>query len=77
MGNLFKENIMNKNQIQCLYPRITVTRQLISLDGMWRFRLDLKNEGRTLHWEQNINTNQMIPVPASFQDFSSPGAKVL
>lgn len=54
---------------QMLYPRDTVTRRTVSMDGMWKFRLDWKQEGYEKNWKDGLLQADMIPVPASFQDF--------
>ncbi len=52
-----------------LYPRETVSRRVVSQDGMWKFCLDEQGAGESLNWPEGIPGNEMIPVPASFQDF--------
>jgi beta-glucuronidase len=52
-----------------LYPRSTATRQALSLDGMWKFRLDPKGSGLADGWKNGIGGKDTMPVPASFQDF--------
>ena len=52
-----------------LYPRNSVSRRVVSLDGMWKFCLDEKSEGEKSGFTNGIPGNDMIPVPASFQDF--------
>lgn len=52
-----------------LYPKTTLTRRRISLDGMWKFCLDEKAVGEKEGWIDGIPGEEMIPVPASFQDF--------
>ena len=52
-----------------LYPRQTVSRSVLSLDGMWKFCLDPKGEGKEKGWTEGIPGKERIPVPASFQDF--------
>ena len=52
-----------------LYPKTTVSRRAVSMDGMWKFRLDWKTEGEALGWMDGVPGDEMIPVPASFQDF--------
>ena len=39
------------------------------MDGMWKFCLDEKAEGEKEGWTDGIPGEEMIPVPASFQDF--------
>lgn len=52
-----------------LYPRTSSSRRVISMDGMWKFCLDEKAEGEKEGWTDGIPGEEMIPVPASFQDF--------
>lgn len=52
-----------------LYPKTTLTRRRISMDGMWKFCLDEKAVGENEGWIDGIPGEEMIPVPASFQDF--------
>lgn len=52
-----------------LYPRTTVSRRAVSLDGMWRFCLDPSGSGEKDGWPDGILGRDLIPVPASFQDF--------
>lgn len=52
-----------------LYPKTTLTRRRISMDGMWKFHLDEKAVGEKEGWMDGIPGEEMIPVPASFQDF--------
>lgn len=52
-----------------LYPKTTLTRRRISMDGMWKFCLDEKAVGEKEGWMDGIPGEEMIPVPASFQDF--------
>lgn len=52
-----------------LYPRVTSTRRVMDLNGMWKFRLDKKEEGEAAGWKDGIPEADWIPVPASFNDF--------
>ena len=52
-----------------LYPKTTLTRRRISMDGMWKFHLDERSVGENEGWIDGIPGEEMIPVPASFQDF--------
>ncbi|HJD46232.1 MAG TPA: beta-glucuronidase [Candidatus Mediterraneibacter norfolkensis] len=52
-----------------LYPRESVSRRAVSLDGMWKFCLDWNSDGESKSWQEGIPGDDMIPVPASFQDF--------
>lgn len=50
-----------------LKPQTTQTRELISLDGLWKFSLvqDLENERP---WARSSSTSLECPVPASYND---------
>ena len=52
-----------------LYPKTTLTRRRTSMDGMWKFHLDERSVGENEGWIDGIPGEEMIPVPASFQDF--------
>lgn len=52
-----------------LYPKTTLSRRAVSMDGMWKFRLDEKEVGEKEGWMEGLPGEEMIPVPASFQDF--------
>lgn len=54
---------------QMLYPKDTSARRAVSMDGMWKFRIDWNQEGYEQGWKDGIPDPDMIPVPASFQDF--------
>ncbi|MDR0638994.1 MAG: beta-glucuronidase [Spirochaetaceae bacterium] len=58
-----------KKTAALLYPRSTAARQAVSLDGMWKFRLDTQGSGIVDGWKDGIGPADTIPVPASFQDF--------
>lgn len=51
-----------------LYPRDTVSRQNVKLDGMWRFAIDPKEKGRGEGFPQGLKEYDLVPVPSSFQD---------
>ncbi|WP_426349746.1 beta-glucuronidase [Alloiococcus sp. CFN-8] len=52
-----------------LYPKETVSRRVVSMDGMWKFHLDGQEIGEKEGWIHGLPGTDMIPVPASFQDF--------
>ncbi len=54
---------------QMLYPRNTAVRRAVSMDGMWKFQTDRRQEGREKGWTGGLPNPDWIPVPASFQDF--------
>lgn len=51
-----------------LYPVNTVTRRVISLNGMWKFKLDPKSEGIKKGWINGLPNADLIPMPSSFAD---------
>ena len=51
-----------------LYPRITETRHMIDMDGMWKFSFDPDAEGEAEEWKNGIPKAVPMPVPSSFQD---------
>ena len=52
-----------------LYPVNSDRRTSLSLDGLWRFRLDFEQVSGKENWKCGIKSDDLIPVPASFQDF--------
>lgn len=54
---------------QMLYPEDTASRRAVSMDGMWKFRIDWQQRGYEEGWKDGIPCPDLIPVPASFQDF--------
>ena len=52
-----------------LYPRVTATRRVQSLDGTWDFQFDPEGIGATAGWaERGLPEPVDMPVPASFAD---------
>lgn len=54
---------------QMLYPKDTSARRAVSMDGMWKFQIDWKQQGYEKDWKDGLPNPDRIPVPASFQDF--------
>ncbi len=53
-----------------LYPRNTLTRQVIDLSGMWKFSFDFAENGEENGYPtQGLKDYIEIPVPASYNDF--------
>lgn len=52
-----------------LYPRTTASRRVVSMDGMWKFYPDTQERGEEEDFAKGIPGKDLIPVPASFQDF--------
>ena len=51
-----------------LYPRTTLSRRVVSLDGMWNFAFDPKSEGAAAGWANGLPDPIRMPVPSSFCD---------
>lgn len=54
--------------ITMLYPRITDTRRVLSLDGMWKIFFDFNQEGEGGEFKNGVPGQEWIPVPSSFAD---------
>lgn len=52
-----------------LYPVQNEQRMLQCLDGMWKFKFDPKELGKTNGWAAGLPDPVSMPVPASFSDF--------
>lgn len=52
-----------------LYPRTTVSRRVVRLGGMWKFKFDPTDIGVEENWKDGLREADLIPVPASFSDF--------
>ena len=68
-GFLRKAEGIRMRTCQMLYPVESSTRRSVSMDGMWKFSLDWKQEGEGKDWKNGVPGEERIPVPASFQDF--------
>lgn len=55
-----------------LTPRITATREAVSLDGLWAFAVDDGTLSRP--WTAALDTPLEAPVPASYNDLFTDGA---
>ncbi|KAE8374379.1 glycosyl hydrolases family 2, TIM barrel domain-containing protein [Aspergillus bertholletiae] len=51
-----------------LKPQQTVTRELVSLDGLWKFALVSDSNNNTQPWTGPLDTPLECPVPASYND---------
>ncbi len=51
-----------------LVPKMTVSRTLVSLDGLWSFRPDKDDQATTESWHLGIPKAWTIAVPASYND---------
>ena len=51
-----------------LYPRESASRQVKSLDGIWKFCFDPEGEGEADGWADGLPQPDWIPVPSSFSD---------
>ncbi|RLD10387.1 MAG: beta-glucuronidase, partial [Chlamydiae bacterium] len=58
-----------------LYPKETLTRELINLSGMWNFKVDFDNNGIDKQWfESSLINPSVMPVPASYNDITTDSA---
>lgn len=55
-----------------LKPRATASRELVSLDGIWKFAVDPTTGGRP--WTGPLDTALEAPVPASYNDLFTDSA---
>lgn len=53
---------------ELLYPKNTLTRQTMLLDGMWKFKFDPESVGKSEGWQNELTDYKSIPVPSSFND---------
>ncbi len=53
---------------ELFYPKNTLTRQAVMLDGMWKFQFDPENEGLKNNWTNGLPDPISMPVPSSFND---------
>lgn len=51
-----------------LYPRVTPTRRIQTMNGTWDFQFDPRGEGEWQHWSEKLPEPVSMPVPASFAD---------
>lgn len=51
-----------------LYPQMTATRTLMSLDGLWKFAADAANEGEQQGWPSKLQADREMAVPASWNE---------
>ena len=52
-----------------LRPQQSATRELLNLDGIWKFKVDFNDEGFAHKWfDKPISTDLDAPVPASYND---------
>src|SRR5690625_514200 len=51
-----------------LYPQMNAQRDLVSLDGFWKFASDPNNNGHEQGWGKGIPNEREIAVPASWNE---------
>lgn len=51
-----------------LYPQMNTHRELVSLDGFWKFASDPNNNGQELGWPNGIPNEREMAVPASWNE---------
>ncbi len=55
-----------------LHPRESESRELKTLDGLWRFKRDRLNEGLDREWFRTALQGELeMPVPASYNDITT------
>ena len=47
-------------QYSMLYPRQSVSRRTVSMDGMWKFRLDPEGKGTENGWTDGIPESKVM-----------------
>lgn len=52
-----------------LYPRMTASRRVLDMNGMWNFQFDPDSTGKDKNWQMGLPAPELMPVPASFADF--------
>lgn len=58
-----------------LRPQDTATRERVSLDGLWHFRLDVDGVGHEQAWQRGpLAEARQMAVPASFNDLTTDAA---
>ena len=53
---------------ESLYPRVTATRRMQSMNGSWDFQFDPESKGESEGWAKGLPNPTDMPVPASFAD---------
>ena len=56
------------NRLPMLKPQRTPSRELVSLDGLWKFALASGSNSTAQPWTEQLATNLECPVPASYND---------
>lgn len=55
---------------QMLYPRNTVMRRAVSMDGMWKFQIDWEQQGYEQNWKDGLPSSDMLPFRQVFRTFT-------
>lgn len=53
---------------ELLYPQANASRNVVDLSGIWQFKFDTANEGRSLGWSQGLIDTIEMAVPSSYND---------
>jgi beta-glucuronidase len=64
----FQEIKILKGEDKMLYPIMSETRQVIELNGIWKFKLDRGSGFEEKWYEKKLQDTINMPVPASFND---------
>ncbi|OBT70220.1 hypothetical protein VE03_00168 [Pseudogymnoascus sp. 23342-1-I1] len=57
-----------KNALPMLKPQRTLSRELVSLDGLWKFSVAASANSTAQPWTKPLDTDLECPVPASYND---------
>ena len=51
-----------------LYPQETVSRRVVDISGLWKFKVDTHHEGRNDGWKEGLKDTTDMAVPSSYND---------
>ena len=51
-----------------LYPINGKTRRSVDISGIWDFKIDTENKGRTEGWQDGLEETRFMAVPSSYND---------
>jgi beta-glucuronidase len=61
--------VTTRKKDQMLKPQANKARQMVSLDGIWDFKVDFDNQGFNQNWAaRNLDGNMDVAVPASYNE---------
>ncbi|MDE1339963.1 beta-glucuronidase [Vibrio aestuarianus] len=53
---------------EMLYPQTSETRSVVDISGIWQFKIDTHNEGRSQGWANGLTDTIEMAVPSSYND---------